>query len=60
MTEFTDLLKQFEPDNKALQPDQPKALILVVDDDESIRRGLGRVFSHKDGRLRGLYAFAAD
>jgi len=47
MTEFTDLLKQFEPDNKALQPDQPKALILVVDDDESIRRGLGRVFSHK-------------
>jgi signal transduction histidine kinase len=47
MTEFTDLLKQFESDQEAPSPDQPKVPILVVDDDVSIRRGLKRVFSHK-------------
>ena len=46
MTEFTDLLKNFETEEDRLR-DEPKALILVVDDDESIRRGLGSVFSHK-------------
>lgn len=46
MTEFTDLLKQFEPE-KDSNLDEPKIPILVVDDDESIRRGLTRVFSHK-------------
>ncbi|MDZ7698864.1 MAG: response regulator [Deltaproteobacteria bacterium] len=47
MTEFTDLLSQFEADGEAPSPDQPKVPILVVDDDPSIRRGLSRVFSHK-------------
>ena len=47
MTEFTDLLKKFESDKEAPASDEPKIPILVVDDDESIRRGLGRVFSHK-------------
>jgi len=46
MTEFTDLLKNFETEEDRLR-DEPKALILVVDDDESIRRGLGSIFSHK-------------
>ena len=47
MTEFTDLLKKFESDKEAPASDEPKVPILVVDDDESIRRGLTRVFSHK-------------
>ena len=47
MTEFTDLLKQFESDQEAPPPDKPKIPILVVDDDPSIRRGLSRVFTHK-------------
>jgi len=47
MTEFTDLLKKFEADNEAPSSDKPKVAILVVDDDESIRRGLSSVFSHK-------------
>ncbi|MDZ7698416.1 MAG: response regulator [Deltaproteobacteria bacterium] len=47
MTEFTDLLKQFESEQDESSPDQPKVPILVVDDDPSIRRGLSRVFSHK-------------
>ena len=46
MTEFADLLKNFETEENHLR-NEPKALILVVDDDESIRRGLGSVFSHK-------------
>ncbi|MCP4575852.1 MAG: response regulator [Deltaproteobacteria bacterium] len=46
MTEFTDLLKQFEPEEESLKDDS-KVPILVVDDDESIRRGLTRVFSKK-------------
>ena len=47
MTEFNDLLKHFESDQEAPPAEQPEIPILVVDDDESIRRGLTRVFSHK-------------
>jgi len=47
MTEFNDLLKKFETGKEDPLPDQQKVPILLVDDDESIRRGLSRVFSHK-------------
>jgi len=47
MTEFTDLLRQFESDQEAPSEEQPKVPILVIDDDESIRRGLSRVFFHQ-------------
>ena len=47
MTEFTDLLKKFESDQEPPSADQAKVPILVIDDDESIRRGLSQVFSHQ-------------
>ncbi len=47
MAEFEDLLRKFEAEKEAPPADQPKVPILVIDDDESIRRGLTRVFSHK-------------
>lgn len=47
MAEFDDLLRKFEAGKKEAKPGQEKVPILVIDDDESIRRGLSRVFSHK-------------
>jgi len=43
MSEFNDLIKQFDTDSKKKPIETPKPTILIIDDDESIPRGLSRV-----------------
>ena len=47
MPKFDELLKKFEDTEKEFQPEEDKPLILVIDDNESIRRGLTRALSYK-------------
>jgi C4-dicarboxylate-specific signal transduction histidine kinase len=48
MSEFDDLLKQYEsPKDSNSTEDQTKPDILVIDDDESMRRGLTSALTHK-------------
>jgi len=47
MNEFEKLLKKFEEPKKEISKPDEKPEILVIDDDESIRRGLNSAFSHK-------------
>lgn len=47
MSKFDELLKNFGEPKKEATPEKDKPAILVIDDDESIRRGLSRILSHK-------------
>ena len=47
MEEFDELLKKFEEPKKEAKPEEEKPLILFIDDDESMRRGLSRALSKK-------------
>lgn len=47
MSEFEDLLKKFEDHTREVVVADDKPVVLVIDDDESIRRGLGRILSKK-------------
>ncbi len=47
MSEFEDLLKKFEDPTREVEVEDGRPVVLVIDDDESIRRGLGRILSKK-------------
>ncbi len=44
MGEFEELLKKFEDPEKITEPENDRSSILIIDDDESIRRSLSRIF----------------
>ena len=45
MSEFEDLLKKFEDPSREAVVENDKPVVLVIDDDESIRRGLSRILA---------------
>ena len=45
--EFDELLNKFEKPKEEASPEEGKPLILFIDDDESMRRGLTSALSHK-------------
>jgi len=47
MSEFDDLLQEFDAPEKEDAPKESKPTILVIDDDESMRRGVSRALAHK-------------
>lgn len=47
MSEFEDLLKKFGDHTREVVVADDKPVVLVIDDDESIRRGLSRILSKK-------------
>jgi len=47
MSEFNDFIKLFESSEEDTIQDDAKTPIILIDDDESIRRGFSRAFSHK-------------
>ena len=47
MSEFEDLLKKFEDPAREVVVADDRPVVLVIDDDESIRRGLSRILSKK-------------
>jgi class 3 adenylate cyclase/ActR/RegA family two-component response regulator len=47
MSEFEDLLKKFEGSSREVVVADDKPVVLVIDDDESICRGLSRILSKK-------------
>ena len=47
MEEFDELLSKFEEPKEEVSVEEEKPLILFIDDDESMRRGLSRALAHK-------------
>ncbi len=47
MSEFEDLLKKFEAPTSEVVVENGRPVVLVIDDDESIRRGLSSILSKK-------------
>ena len=45
MSEFEDLLKKFEDPAREVVVENDRPVVLVIDDDESIRRGLSRILA---------------